>query len=100
MTVQIVQTGPSIHRELPRRRRRRPDHRLRQPAARVLPLQPLLDVTGFSRRKLSEIVRRSGHDVAQAARIGLTVEQACTWADRCRLHPTEVWGTAWWEVAA
>ena len=67
---------------------------------RVLPLQPLLDAAGVGHSQLSRRCLASGLRVRQAASEGLTVAEAYSWADRLGLYPSEVWGTAWWEVAA
>lgn len=97
---EMVPTATISTTEPRRRRRRNPNHRLRQPEPRVLPLQPLLAVSGLSRRQLQVAIHRSGSDVAKAACDGITATQAYTWCDRLRLHPTEVWGPKWWEVDA
>lgn len=90
-TTQIVPTATKTASE---RRRGRP----RQ--VRMLPLQPILDVTRMSPPSLAGAVHRSKRDLNLAARDGVTVEQAWTWCDRLRVHPAEIWGATWWEVAA
>lgn len=63
------------------------------------PLQPLLDVCGYSRRYLSHHAGVSSAHVQRAGQRGLTDTEADEWAIRAGLHPALVWGEAWFAAA-
>jgi len=58
-------------------------------------LEPLLTAYGKSWRKFREATRTNTQTLHQAAKNGLTAEQADRLAIRAGLHPIEVWGHAW-----
>jgi regulatory GntR family protein len=59
------------------------------------PLPPLLDAVGLTSGGLGGRLGISGHQLALAARRGLTDRQADEWAIRLGVHPLSVWGWAW-----
>jgi hypothetical protein len=64
------------------------------------PLQPLLDASGLTARRLAAELGLSGTTVRQAAKRGLSDRQADEWAIRLGLHPLLVWGWAWIDPSA
>ncbi len=64
------------------------------------PLQPLLDASGLTARRLAAELGVSGTTVRNAGRRGLNDRQADEWAIRLGLHPLLVWGWAWVDPAA
>lgn len=59
------------------------------------PLQPLLDATGLSMRRLKDVVKG---DPYPAKTVGLSDDQADRWAVSCGLLPHEVWPD-WFDAA-
>jgi hypothetical protein len=63
------------------------------------PLEPLLQLTGFTSGGLADYLGIGRTTVGRAARYGLTDAQADEWAIGCGYHPINVWGWAWIDAA-
>lgn len=70
----------------------------RAPDDVLLPVEPLVEHAGGV-SQLARIVGTSRRSVQRAGRSGLRVWKADRWACALGLHPSEVWGHAWWSAA-